>query len=418
MFFIVDLNYSAHTIVTGTQKRKKHPVARPAASKRKKNESAIRLSDDEPDVEPDSSEGEEVSSASNDYRKKKRMSSDIFQYLIDADEQQQEDLGVTASSTFQETWRQRKASKQVTKFDDLGDSFLHAVDEILCGSTSYRQLIPATPSLHINRTVVLAVYPDFTYWVVIHCTWNLFTIENLGVTDTCLPQNAIFRSAETIQMIKNQVDSNASLKLALTDMSQSDVYAAVDHIKTVVKQLTSSSEHCLVDRKAAGALTNSTVEVAKMICDEAATADSTLVERNVKPEGWSYTRTLSSEKRFKVIRSTGKHTSAMVSCLEWAKRNLGNFVEARPIHMSRSGKLAFFNALRQLSVPDGTVRRMEMLSVSEHAAGEIANRFNFEETRAMLADLVLVGLNINCQYISAISSSYRKGNTTKKPKST
>lgn len=87
-------------------------------------------------------------------------------------------------------------------------------------------------------------------------------------------------------------------------MNQSDAYAAVDYIKTVVKQLTSSLAHCPGDRQAAGALTNSIVEVAKKICDEAATADSTLVESNIKPDGWSYTRSLTSEKKYKVIRST------------------------------------------------------------------------------------------------------------------
>ena len=400
----------SHTTAPKIQRKKKAPVDRAPASKRQKTRAGmvIRSSDDESDVEPDSSENEQMTSASNDYRKKKRMSSDIFQYLIDADETQKEDLGVTVSASFQDSWKERKEAKQFTKFDDLGDSFLHAVDEVLCGSTSYRQLIPASPSLHINRTIVLAIYPDSTYWAVIHCTWNLFTIENLGVMDTCLPQNAIFSSPETIDLLKNQVRSEAFLKLALTDMNQSDVYAPVDHIKTVVKQLTSSSDHCLEDRRAAGALTNSTVEVAKMICDESATANSVLVERNVKPEGWSYTRTIASGKKFKVIRSTGKHTSAMVSCLEWAKKNLGNFVESRPIHMSRGGKLSFFNSLRRLSMPDVTVRRMEMLTVSEHAATEIANGFLSEETRAMLADLILIGLNMNCQYISAIASSYRK----------
>jgi hypothetical protein len=396
------------TAAPKSQKTKKPSADQPPAPKRRKTRAAMVIRDEESDVEPNSSENENVVSASNDYRKKKRMSSDLFQYLIDADEQQREDLGVTVSPSFQETWRERKISGQVTKFDDLGDSFLHAVDEVLCGSTSYRQLIPARPSLHINRTVVLAVYPDSTYWAVIHCTWNLFTVESLGMVDTCLPQNAIFRSLETIHLLKSQLDSDALLKRALTDMNHSDVYAAVDHIKTVVKQLTTNSEHCLEDRQAAGALTNSTVEVAKMICDEAATANSVLVERNVKPEGWSYTRTIASEKKFKVIRSTGKHTSAMVSCLEWAKKNLGNFVESRPIHMSRGGKLAFFNSLRRLSMPDVTVRRMEMLTVSEHAATEIANGFLSEETQAMLADLILIGLNMNCQYISAIASSYRK----------
>jgi hypothetical protein len=335
------------------------------------------------------------------------MSSDIFKYLIEANEEQQEDLGIIISETVQQTWSNRLAGEHMQKCDDLGDSFLHAVDELLCGSTSYRQLIPAMPALHINRTVVIAVLPDYIYWAVIHCTWNLFVIENLGVTDTSLPIDAMFSSPETVQLIKNRVDLEGGLKMALTNMDESALYSGVDHIKTVVKQLTIMEDHGLMERKLAGALTNSTVEVAKQICDGAATTDSILCVRNIKPLGWSYTRTLASNKKFKVIRSTGKHTNAMMSCLEWAKKNVAGFVEKRELHLNRIGKLAFFNLLQQLSMPGMAVRRLEMLSLSDDVASKIESGFHVEETRAMLADLILIGLNMNSQFVSAIASSYR-----------
>jgi hypothetical protein len=82
------------------------------------------------------------------------MSSAIFQYIIKADAEQQEELGMDVNDHLQRVWQQRISGKQITKFDDLGDAFLHAVDELLCGTSSYRPLIPSTPSLHVNRSVV------------------------------------------------------------------------------------------------------------------------------------------------------------------------------------------------------------------------------------------------------------------------
>ena len=44
----------------------------------------------------------------------------------------------------------------------------------------------ATPSLHVNRYVVFSVFPDMTYYVVLNATWNLFTLESVGVYDTAI----------------------------------------------------------------------------------------------------------------------------------------------------------------------------------------------------------------------------------------
>ena len=110
------------------------------------------------------------------------MSSSIFRYFIHADFDQKMELQVDMSDTLKGHWKELYSSRTVTKFDDLCDALPHALDEILCGSSNYRPLIPASPALNVNRSVILAVLPDKIYWVVLQCTWNAFTLENMGVS--------------------------------------------------------------------------------------------------------------------------------------------------------------------------------------------------------------------------------------------
>ena len=60
----------------------------------------------------------------------------------------------------------KTASDSTVKLDDVGDALHHALDEVLCGSSQFKQLVPDS-SFHINRTVAIAVFPDTTYWVVL-----------------------------------------------------------------------------------------------------------------------------------------------------------------------------------------------------------------------------------------------------------
>jgi len=71
----------------------------------------------------------------------------------------------------------------VTKFDDLGNALLHALDEILGGSSNYRPLTPATPTLHVNRSVILTILPDHIYWLVLQCIANYLPERFPGDTD-------------------------------------------------------------------------------------------------------------------------------------------------------------------------------------------------------------------------------------------
>jgi len=396
---------------TARKRQASRPVAQPQVKRRRVARNAVPS-----DVEPDSSSDSDNTYVANynepvaEYRRKKKMSTDIFTYFINATREQQVEMQVDIDENVQLHWRQQMLERSVKKFDDLGDALLHALNEILCGSSNYRPLVPSTPSLHINRSVVLSVRPTKVYWVVIQCTWNVFTIENLGVYESCLPKNQKFADWDTVDLITCNLDPD--LRQAVMQLNASDLYSGVDHIKTIVKQLTG----CTIDKfsnKAAGALTSSTLEAMTKICDEAAGTDSCLSSRTTKQEGWTYVRTLkTSKQKLQVTRSTGKHTNAMLMFLEWAKQNIPVFVKNRPLHMDEVDKLKFFNALKDLSGLAVGPYRMEMIRLSDHVVQLLrSRRFSYQLTQIRLADLILIGLNKNGQYVSAVAPAYRKDRT-------
>ena len=47
------------------------------------------------------------------------------------------------SDTLPRHWKELDSSHTATKLDDLGDALLHALDEILCGSSNCRPVNPA-----------------------------------------------------------------------------------------------------------------------------------------------------------------------------------------------------------------------------------------------------------------------------------
>jgi len=320
-------------------------------------------------------------------------------------------MQVEVSESVQLHWRQQRS--EFAKFDDLGDALLHALDEILCGSSNYRPLVPSTPSLHTNRSIVLTVQRSTLYWVVIQCTWNVFTIENLGVSKLRFPATQKFASREAVELIMHHL--NGDLRQPMTTMSGSDIYSAVEHIKTIVKQVTGDKADNF-SNKAAGALTTSTLEAVKNIYDEAAGKESRLVIRNTKQEGWAYVRTLASGEKLQLLRSTGKHTNAVLAFLEWTKENTPDFIKKRPLHMNAKEMLRFFRSLKNISASENGPYRMEMLRLTDHVAGMLRSRkFSLQQTQKILSDLVLIGLNKNGQYVSALAPSYR-GDASRKRK--
>jgi len=80
------------------------------------------------------------------------MSSKVFQYIMAANDEQLQQMKLTVDNKVQQDWRDKLTSNPSVKIDDVGDALLHALDELLCGSTNFKQLVPAAPSVHVNST--------------------------------------------------------------------------------------------------------------------------------------------------------------------------------------------------------------------------------------------------------------------------
>jgi hypothetical protein len=237
----------------------------------------------------------------------KAMSAAVFQYFIEASPAQQVAMKVEVDGDCQIYWRSRK---DVTKFDNLGDALLQALDATLCQLSKYRQLIPASSTFQKNRTVAIAVLPDKAYWVTMECVWNIFVIEGLGVYLTNV-RNLTFSREQTIEAITRVLPPRLRKALCQFDSSV-DCLSRTCHIQIIVKQLKSYGM-VGVSAKAAGALTNSTVKAMATICD-VALPNSTLSMINNKKSGWSYSRTCKeSGKKIEVLHSSDKHLNAILS---------------------------------------------------------------------------------------------------------
>ena len=362
------------------------------------------------DVEPDSADEADVQSVpttSSLYQHKKKMSTEIFKYIVQADSEQLADLPVRMDDTVRSYWQEKLTGSRV-KLDDVGDALLHALDELLCGSNNFHQLLPATPSLHNNRTVALAMFPSRTFWIVLHCTWNMFVFENFGWYKSQL-RNCHFKHKSTVETIQNNIIDE--LRAALSFRTSTE-HAQVDHIKVIVKQLTGfTGEEYTLSNAEAGALTSATTKAMKRICDIEVGLNSTLCERRDKVLGNSYIRTnKDTGAKYQLITSTGKHTNAVLSCLEWMKQHVPDYVTKRRAIMNEKEKLAFFSALHGLAHSDEN--RMEMLQLSEN----VKSRFQYYDINTMqkvttkrnITDLVLIAMGKNQQHVKAIATHSRR----------
>jgi len=159
------------------------------------------------------------------------MSARIFQYIINASDSEQEEMQLTIDADLQKRWQNEKS---VTKFDDLGDSLLHALNDILCGSSNYRQLIPSTPALHTSRYVVLQVMPSHVFYVVLHCSWNVVTIDYFDTYEISLASTT-YHHQSTIDLIRHSF--TGYLLTALTDHCATGPFLEVGDIQIIIKML-------------------------------------------------------------------------------------------------------------------------------------------------------------------------------------
>jgi hypothetical protein len=145
----------------------------------------------------------------------------------------------------------------------------------------------------------------------------------------------------------------------------------------------------------------------EQICDECAGTDSQLSQRK-DAFGRVYIRTKTSTgQKFQVILSNGKHTNALLSCINWMTDNAKTFVDKRPSHVDTDVKVKFFHALQNLACSQKN--RIEMIELSEYAKQKlIGESWKMEvQDHMMLADMILIGVSKSQQVVKSIASSYR-----------
>jgi len=343
------------------------------------------------------------------YREKKKMSAAIFRYFMFANEAQQEDLGITVDAAVQALWQKEIVDVPNVKLDDLGDASLHALKALLCPGSMYKELIPSNSGLQVNRTVVVSVRRDFTYYVVMHSSWNLCEIENFGVYESAAFGQ--YNSPETVITIKSTLVPE--LRIALTDTTGADMYKPVDHIKMIVKQLKGFQDF---KSNQAGTLTQALATTLMLLCDECGGFDSLVIDRKRDSVfGRQYIRTNTVEgKKYQVVWSSGKQTNAMLSCMNWMIENAKSFVQSRTSKAPPDVLKKFFNALQDLAC--SSENRLESIVISAFSKKKFRESWNMDaDTHIVLADLMLIGISKNQNVVKAVAANYRK--SSRKPKS-
>ena len=169
-----------------------------------------------------------------EYKFCKDQSAKIFKYIVEANEDRLKEMNLEIDPSVQQHWRQQMTERGDTlKLNDCGDSLLHSLNDILCSSSHYRQLVPTAPLLMNNRTIVLSLFLDVCYFVVIFCSWNSFLIEDFGSFSSKLMGQTLFRSKATGDKIVKVVSKE--LGVALLNFEGDGFYTGVGHIKVIIK---------------------------------------------------------------------------------------------------------------------------------------------------------------------------------------
>jgi hypothetical protein len=370
----------------------------PAASKQQSNKSVVSLNNDE---------------ASNTYNHRKQMSANIFKYIVTAADEQLEDMNIEIDDTVKQHYVLELDRTPGCKLDDLGDATLHALRDILCGSSNYKQTVPKVPALYDNRTVGIVLFPDTIYWVVLSCTWNSFVCESIGAyhwrsvveKDYYLDESFIDRIVTSI----NNSNECEELRTALTCMDASNFFSATNHIKVIVKQQTTFQPRGITTNEEAGSLTIACVRAMRKLCDNVMSDKSLLIYQHSKQTGVLYMRSnRDSGLKMQVTQSTGKHLNAILCFLNWFRENMPQYVEQRRLLLHENEKCQFFHALQQIALNGNN--HLELLQLSDHCREFLASDNELvrcDDHIRNFADLILMTVSKNQQHVKAVASNYR-----------
>jgi RecA/RadA recombinase len=283
-----------------------------------------------------------------DYREKKARSQKIFRYLMECCESDLEDTKITIGDKVREWWNACKP--QVNSGDtflsgrlhDLGDAFLHAIDEVVCQVSNYRQLIPADPVLQNNRTIIVHYLREKVYWVIITCYFNKFVLEDLGHYETHFTTATIFKMLDPEEDFVRYFPP--SLHAAISYHDGHAIYPAVDKIKIIVHQASSKTKETA---RQLGCLTNTAVVAMEYyLTNIAAVAKE---GKTLKPR-YKYQRILDDGKIFEVTRSIGKHTNNIITLLDWVTQNNETYTKDRMLRFAPMKTEQFFDRLVDTSI--------------------------------------------------------------------
>jgi hypothetical protein len=351
------------------------------------------------------------------YDLRKEMSAKVFKYIIEADGAALQRMNIGVADHVRDFYRELLTRDPTFRLHDLGDALMHALRGVLCGSSTFRNVVPKDLTLYNNRTVCINVFPLEVFWVSTLVSWNGFLVEGMGSYKwRGLDTNARFLDHAYAQKIAssislNQDSASRPLAVALRRFDGDDLYARVDHIKVVVKQQTTFHERYLCTRREAGAFTNATVAAMQLVCDKVMDkSKSDKLTRKDKKTGWVYMRTRRDDgTKYQITRSTGKHTNAVMCCLAWFRENLKDFVEQRRLILKEWEKGAFFQALRKAAKAGES--RLELIEFSDVVRDFLASKddaVRFSKNHRNLADCVLISLSKNQQHVKSVASNYRK----------
>jgi hypothetical protein len=171
---------------------------------------------------------------------------------------------------------------------------------------------------------------------------------------------------------------------------------------------------------AAGALTQSTFEAAKSTVLAACKKEAVKTFTEKQNSGHRTVITTTDDKRYSVCKSAGKHTNAILSCMEWMRQNVPALTVDRQLYVDNANKELFFNALKKTaeSAPDDQgYRQLEKIRLGDVAVAKFCLwRPSSSAATIAIGDLLLIALNHSEHYVSAISTNFRKPPSHEKKK--
>jgi hypothetical protein len=335
----------------------------------------------------------------------KPMSQRLFEYLVNASADEQKEMNLQINTYIQRYWKSKiEASRSRLRLHDLGDAFLHALNEIVCPVSNYRQLIPADAVLKNNRSTLLYFLFDRVYWVTVSCYFNKFVLEAMGSYVPFYDRGFYLKGLNLDHIVK---DFPQELKTAISCHDGGGIYPPVDSLRVIIRQTTHQSCRHLAAQL--GCITNRAVEALEYYLHKIA---PTAKKSKMTTPHYRYLRVLEDRKQFEVVRSTGQHTNNIITLLDYVAEYDPYFLKMRTFRLAPISQKEFFEALVSASERNSCYPtrpcRMAMVQISPNAQTSInSTAYKAFIEQKIMGDLILDNLNKNQKHVKAIAKHYQ-----------